>query len=71
MASALLILPRKMRTLRAFQVNGGSMGQSHFISYLLDAVLTVFEVCGLIVFLAWVIARAWREIRDIFRGGTP
>ncbi len=47
------------------------MGQSHFISYLLDAVLTVFEVCGLIVFLAWVIARAWREIRDIFRGGTP
>jgi hypothetical protein len=42
----------------------------HVISYLLNAVLIVFEICGLIVFLAWVVVRAWREIKDIFRGGA-
>ena len=47
----------------------------HLLSnkYLLEPVLAIFEVTGLIVFLVWVVVRAYREIRDIFtgRGGTP
>ncbi|HLY40451.1 MAG TPA: hypothetical protein VKR52_04515 [Terracidiphilus sp.] len=41
------------------------MGLPHFISFLLDLVLVIFDVCALIVFVVWVVVRARREIRDI------
>jgi hypothetical protein len=45
----------------------------HLVSneYLLKLVLTIFEVTGVIVFLVWLVARAYREIRDILRGRMP
>ena len=43
------------------------MGLSNLMRFGADLAFAVFGACGLIVFLAWVVVRAIREVRDILR----
>ena len=47
---------------------GVRMGRPDIIQSLFHFALIVFEICGISVFIVWIVTRTVREIRSIIHG---